>query len=95
MEDYTLTCPYCKRNDFKNSSGLTQHQRHNRTCNRLILQKYGANFDHQPAVHFVPTQVAFMAQGADPDQNLEMICQEINKENSNFPTISSKMQQTL
>ena len=41
MADGLHVCPYCKRNDFKNARGLTQHQNQNRFCKFKATEKFG------------------------------------------------------
>ena len=41
MADRLFVCPYCKRNDFKNARGLTQHQNQNQSCKFKATAKFG------------------------------------------------------
>ena len=41
MADRLYVCPYCKRNDFKNAQGLTQHQNQNQSCKFKATAKFG------------------------------------------------------
>ena len=36
-----MNCPYCNRNNFKSSRGLTHHQQNNRKCREAIRKKFG------------------------------------------------------
>ena len=53
MADFTWTCPYCGRNNFKTQGGLTKHQKSNPGCRKQIFQNYGYNFDQLAAANIL------------------------------------------
>ena len=46
-----IVCPYCKRDDFVKSRGLTQHQQKNPTCNRLMKAALGVSTNRTNIAH--------------------------------------------
>ena len=51
-----FVCPYCKRNNFGSSRGLSQHQQKNASCNKQMKQAVGIGKHRTGIAHdFMPT----------------------------------------
>ena len=53
MADGLHVCPYCKRNDFKNARGLTQHQNQNRFCRFKATEAFGEGSAEKIAHNYI------------------------------------------
>ena len=56
MAPGVFVCPYCKRNNFGSSRGLSQHQQLNPSCNKQMKQAVGVSKHRTGIAHdFMPT----------------------------------------
>ena len=56
MASGVFVCPYCKRNNFHSSRGLSQHQQQNALCNKRLKQAVGVAQHRIGIAHdFMPT----------------------------------------
>ena len=53
----TLTCPYCKRSDFKSARGLTQHQTQNLRCKTKKLSLMPKRSGNKPGHKIICTVI--------------------------------------
>ena len=70
MADRLYVFPYCKRNDFKNARGLTQHQNQNQSCKF----KATAKFCEDSAGKIAHSRLWHMLLVCSPTQQQQQAC---------------------